>query len=54
MILRTANERLDLSARANERVRKVARTIADLNDSNDIHEEHVLEALSYRGMEGVS
>lgn len=53
-IMKTANEKLNLSARANARMRKVARTIADLDHSDDIQEWHVLEALSYRGMEGIS
>lgn len=39
---------LGLSARAYHRVIKIARTIADLDEKNDVEEEHVLEALQYR------
>lgn len=47
-ILRSAFETLHLSARARSRIIKVARTIADLDFSNDIKPEHILEAASYR------
>lgn len=47
-ILEKAGERLNLSPRAFHRVIKVARTIADLDQSEDIGEAHVLEALQYR------
>lgn len=47
-ILRTAFETLHLSARARTRIIKVARTIADLDFSEDIKPEHILEAASYR------
>ena len=47
-ILRDASARLDLSARAYHRVLKVARTIADLAESQTIENEHLLEALQYR------
>jgi magnesium chelatase family protein len=46
--LEKAGERLQLSPRAFHRVIKVARTIADLDKSGDVREEHVLEALQYR------
>lgn len=47
-ILRSAFERLSLSARARSRIIKVARTIADLDSSAKILPKHVLEATSYR------
>ena len=47
-ILKNAATRLDLSARAYHRVQKLARTIADLDESESIKEAHLLEALSYR------
>ena len=47
-ILRAAFERMQLSARARSRIIKVARTIADLADSETIEPAHVFEAVSYR------
>jgi len=47
-ILEKAGTRLAMSPRAFHRVIKVARTIADLDESPDINESHVLEALQYR------
>lgn len=47
-ILEHAAERLHLSPRAFHRVIKVARTIADLDASKDVHAPHLLEALQYR------
>lgn len=41
-------ERLALSARAYHRVIKIARTIADLEDSENVEENHILEAIQYR------
>lgn len=48
--LEFALEKLNLSARAYHRVLKVARTIADLENSEAINVEHVTEAVSYRRM----
>ncbi len=50
-VLRSAMTRLALSARGYDRVRKVARTIADLTGSDAIHAEHLAEALQYRMVE---
>jgi len=40
--------KLNLSARAYDRIRKVSRTIAELDDQIDILPEHVSEAIQYR------
>lgn len=47
-VLERAGTRLSLSPRAFHRIIKVSRTIADLDESPDINESHVLEALQYR------
>jgi magnesium chelatase family protein len=48
LLLETIVEKLKLSARAYHRILKVARTIADLEISNSINQNHLLEAVSYR------
>ncbi len=48
-IIKRSFEALDLSARARSRIIKVARTIADLDMSENIEVSHILEAVSYRG-----
>ena len=50
-LLRTAMERLNLSARAYNRILKVARTIADLDDSDQVLSHHLSEAISYRTLD---
>ncbi len=50
-VLERAMERFGLSARAHARILKVARTIADLEESPGVRAEHVAEAVQYRAMD---
>ena len=50
-LLQTAMDTMGLSARAHDRILRMARTIADLDASDDIGAQHLSEAIGYRSLD---
>ena len=50
-MLKNAMEKLQLSARAYDRILKVSRTIADLDECNDIKSQHLAQAINFRNLD---
>ena len=51
VLIENAMKRLNLSARAYDRILKLARTIADLDNSENVEITHIAEAITYRNLD---
>jgi len=50
-LLKAAMEEMGLSARAHDKILRIGRTIADLDDSEEIQAEHLSEAINFRTLD---